>query len=509
KIEHLYDLRYIDYKGLKVKLENIQQSQYVEPESPTTYFSNVCESPTTYGHSESFQSFPFTSIKEESIKEEDENQTQLQNESIKRKPTHSDPVRPSLSPLKIKIDNFRRANSLLTKVPSRLRSKSIQRTPIISLDTIKNQLRPDEVEFFEALDIELKKINDFYEEKESDAREHFNRINQSYEELKALKAANQSNSPRSDWTSKLFKERDNNISSPSTNETLFAIDYKDARKRMKKAIFEFYRGIEMLKHYRNINHAGFKKILEKFDTVTKLNGSETYLKKVNQTSFVKSKRVDVLMKDTEYIFNKLFGGSSRSYAKKKLKTPNRRHKTYYLPTIRSGIYIGLAAPSLYNALKIAIAENGTHELQLYAGLILPMILLLLIGVIMYVWTKLRINYKFIFELNPRQNLDFRQYIEITSFMLLLVCLATYADVTNLFSIQHPYYPLILVIVILAVVLCPFRIFYYSARRWFVFGLGRMLISPFIGIEFREFIIADHCNSLSYTFGALQVLPCFA
>ncbi|CAG8448442.1 10125_t:CDS:10 [Cetraspora pellucida] len=505
--------KYIDYKGLKTKLEKVRQSHYVEPESqsPTTFFgsiSSVCDSPISYEHSNPFQSF--LTIKEEEVNNE--------KSSLEiSKPNLSDPVRPPITPLKIKINSFRRARSMLTR-PSILTSKSCQRIPIISVDTIVNQLEPDEVAFFEALDFELKKICEFYEEKESNAKEHFKKINQAYEDLKGYKNLKQSNSTRNDWASKLFKDRDNdspvisNNDSPviSNNESSIAIDYKDARKRMKKAICEFYRGAEMLKNYRNINYAGFKKILEKFDMITRLNGSEIYMQKVDKNNFVKSKKLDTLMRDTEYIYTKLFGGKSRSHAIKKLRIPNRKHKTYYLPTIRSGIYIGLAALSLYNTLKLVIgSEGGIQQLQFYCGMILPMILLLIIGVAMYFWTKMRINYKFIFEFDPRNNLDFRQYIEIPSFMLLAVCFAAYSEVTNMFAIPKPYYSLILVLVMLAIVLCPFRIFYYNARRWFIYSLGRMVISPFVGIEFRDFIFADHLNSLSYSLVTLQLLPCFA
>ncbi|CAG8560030.1 25762_t:CDS:10, partial [Racocetra persica] len=363
---------------LKAKLEKVQQAQYIEPESPATFFgtiNSIYDSPITYEHSDSLQTFPFSPIKEEDEINENPNL-----ESIK--PNLSDPVRPPLTPLKIKINSFRRTHSMHTRIPSRMRNKSCQRLPIISIDAIKSQLEPDEIAFFEALDIELKKISEFYEEKVLNAKEHFKKINQAYEDLKALKNVKQSNSPRSDWTSKLFKERDNNDNSvPSTNELSVAFDYKDARKRMKKAICEFYRGAEMLKNYRNINYAGFKKILEKFDMITKLNGSEIYMQKIDKSSFIKSKPLDVLMRDTEYIYTKLFGGNSRSYAIKKLRTPNRKHKTYYLPTIRSGIYIGLATLSLYNTLKYVIgSEAGVQQLSFYAGMILPAILLLLIGV---------------------------------------------------------------------------------------------------------------------------------
>ncbi|CAG8799590.1 5410_t:CDS:2, partial [Gigaspora margarita] len=274
-------------KNLKVKLETIQQAQYVESHSPTTNFSNVCELPI-FEH-DNYRHFPFF----------DENHSKLQNElSEPIQPTQSEPVKsPSIT---LKINSFRRINSIPTKVPSRSRSKSSLRVPIISIDTIKNQLHPDEVEFFEALDIELKKINEFYEEKESDAKECFTKINQAYEELKTLKRVKQSNPSRNDWTSKLFKERDNNGSNSPINESsLVAINYKNARKKMKKAIFEFYRGTEMLKNYRNLNYAGFKKILEKFDMVTRLNGSEIYMQNINESNFVKSKKLDTLMRDTE------------------------------------------------------------------------------------------------------------------------------------------------------------------------------------------------------------------
>ncbi|CAG8798458.1 13683_t:CDS:2, partial [Racocetra fulgida] len=106
---------------LKAKLEKVQQAQYIEPESPTTFYgtiNSIYESPITYEHPDSLQTFPFSPIKEKD--EINEN--------------------PNLEIIK----------------PS-------QRLPIISIDTIKSQLEPDEIAFFEALDIELKKISEFYE----------------------------------------------------------------------------------------------------------------------------------------------------------------------------------------------------------------------------------------------------------------------------------------------------------------------------------------------------------
>ncbi|KAI8889982.1 EXS-domain-containing protein [Backusella circina FSU 941] len=47
-------------------------------------------------------------------------------------------------------------------------------------------------------------------------------------------------------------------------------------------------------------------------------------------------------------------------------------------------------------------------------------------------------------------------------------------------------------------LCPFDIFYYSARKWLCATLGRVCLSYCFPVEFRDFFIADELNSLSYS-----------
>lgn len=47
--------------------------------------------------------------------------------------------------------------------------------------------------------------------------------------------------------------------------------------------------------------------------------------------------------------------------------------------------------------------------------------------------------------------------------------------------------------------CPFPILYYTSRRWLGRTLGRIVLSPFFPIEFRDFFIADELNSLAYSF----------
>ena len=56
-------------------------------------------------------------------------------------------------------------------------------------------------------------------------------------------------------------------------------------------------------------------------------------------------------------------------------------------------------------------------------------------------------------------------------------------------------PLVFFSMALGIMACPFPIFYYSSRKWFWATLGRILLSYFLPIEFRDFFIADELNSL--------------
>ncbi|KAI8642998.1 EXS family-domain-containing protein [Parasitella parasitica] len=60
---------------------------------------------------------------------------------------------------------------------------------------------------------------------------------------------------------------------------------------------------------------------------------------------------------------------------------------------------------------------------------------------------------------------------------------------------------------MAALTCPFPILYYSSRRWLSLSLGRIILSYFFPIEFRDFFIADELNSLAYTFWTFSYFVC--
>ncbi|CAG8523547.1 2378_t:CDS:10 [Diversispora eburnea] len=339
-------------------------------------------------------------------------------------------------------------------------------TVLTSLEQLIEQSNPAEHAFFSALNLEITKTTLFYELKEKEA---MNRL----ENLKV----------------------------------------KDARKRIKKALFELYRGAELLRNYRNLNRLAFIKILKKFDKIRNSNAK-----------------------------------GSRRRAVKKLRTPYKTNETHYSSVWRVGLCLGIAIPLFLYVISLALAKsqiiylrfanlvdksnpsndtldsiinpkklerikdleyNRTNLLIIYSGIGLIIKLTLLTGLNMYVWSQARINYKLIFGFNPRDNLDYKQYMEIPSLIFLIFCVTMFLNFENpnLFKIGVANYSRVMLALIIFIIVMPFKIFYYSARRWFTLTTLRIFGAPFTSVKFREFFITDELTSLSYSLVTLLILTC--
>jgi xenotropic and polytropic retrovirus receptor 1 len=66
-----------------------------------------------------------------------------------------------------------------------------------------------------------------------------------------------------------------------------------------------------------------------------------------------------------------------------------------------------------NTTAQTIPQAG-YLLQVWGGIGLVLLFLILFGVNCYVWAKAKINYTFIFEFDTKHHLDYRQYLEVIS-----------------------------------------------------------------------------------------------
>ncbi|KFH65109.1 hypothetical protein MVEG_08590 [Podila verticillata NRRL 6337] len=295
------------------------------------------------------------------------------------------------------------------------------------------------------------------------------------------------------------------------------LNHKVARTRIKTALSEFYRSLEMLKNYKALNGTGFAKIMKKFDKTAGWKASKAFENtKLKPRYFMKSNILKDLTVETEELYINTFEKGHRRRGMAKLRIPDLKNQTHHKTSLRIGVYLGLALPLMVQGLQSAFSQDTQADipywdslLLVYAGLFLTILFGCLFGINMKVWYMNKINYKFIFEFDPRDNLDYHEFFELPIFFMLLLSLALYFDFGSKWThhVATAYWPLILMSVIAFLLLCPLPIFNYGARKWFLTSCWRIMVSGFKSVEFRDFFIADEMNSLSYSIEQFEFAIC--
>lgn len=342
-------------------------------------------------------------------------------------------------------------------------------------------------EFFEFLDDELDKIESFYRQKEQEATDrlkvlrqqlHMMRDQRAAEVLSAKNAASHDKNghtnghglgvlPASKWTQAIvgkhrfgknsralvdlrtplgpvpadlsgsvFDRRDFARRQPE----LPAVPYRTAKRKLKQALQEFYRGLELLKAYADLNRKAFRKINKKYDKVVNMRPTLRYMSdKVNHAYFVKSEVIEGHMVIVEDLYARYFERGNRKVAVSKLRGKNGPGD-FSPNTFRAGLFIAtgmicciqglILGMRLLNDLDPAVRAQTSYLLQvclpffgmtllvahswpqIYGGYFLVVFHFLLFCLDCMIWTKTKINYTFVFEFDTRHVLDWRQLSEV-------------------------------------------------------------------------------------------------
>ncbi|CAO3630671.1 unnamed protein product [Cunninghamella blakesleeana] len=410
-------------------------------------------------------------------------------------------------------------DATLERLPSR--PVSYRSTMTLSVwDEVLLHANESERTFFDTLNHELDKVSLFYNEKENEAKAKFESLKIQIKLIAEYGRHLLELGPNllTPPYPSLFPSRHSrlpNVPNFVGHATDPHISYSVARNRLKKALTEFYRSLEFLKSYKTLNETGFQKILKKFDKVAGWKASGLYNQKIKKYKWIQSTLLDDIIDETELLYINEFADGHRRRGMAKLRVPEK-NENYNATTWRIGLYLGISLSFLTQAIKLGFEPKTAHQLpniytniQIYACFLLPILFCLGFSLNLLIWHKYRINYKFIFELDPRHNLDYHQFAELPSFMLLVSSMIIYIDFSQWFenSIPSELYPMILFVVLLAMILCPFDIMYFSARKWLAVALGRILLSYCFPVEFRDFFIADELNSLAYSFWTVSYFFC--
>ena len=298
-----------------------------------------------------------------------------------------------------------------------------------------------------------------------------------------------------------------------------APSFRVAKRRLKLALQEFYRGLELLRSYALLNRTAFRKINKKYDKA--VNARPTmryYTEKVDGANFVKSEFIGGHMVAVEDLYARYFEKGNHKLAINKLRSKTK-NGDLASTAFRNGLYVaagscfaisGLvtALDRLFNPSSPVVFVQTSYLLQLYGGYFLALLLFLLFCLDCRMWTRNRINYQFIFEYDARHTLDWRELSELPCFFLFLNGLFLWLNFRQKSGDGFfLYWPVILIAITLVIIALPFKIIYYQARRWWGFSIWRLLFAGLYPVEFRDFYLGDMFCSLTYTMSQIQLFFC--
>jgi hypothetical protein len=307
-----------------------------------------------------------------------------------------------------------------------------------------------------------------------------------------------------------------------------AVNLRKVEEQLMKAFAVFHHKLRLLKSFSFLNVLAFSKIVKKYDKFSGRSASKPYMKMVDNSYLGSSDEVTKLIERVEATFIKHFANGNRSKGMNILRPKPRRerHRTTFSLGFLAG---GTAALVLALVLVIRTRYNLENESghksddDRYMSTMFPLYSLfgyVVLHMIMYAaniyfWRRYRVNYSFIFGFKEGSALGYKQVL-LVGFglsLLALACVLSNLDMqidprTGNYKAFTELLPLGLVVLVFAVLFCPFNIIYRSSRYFLLTCLLHCVAAPLYKVVLPDFFLADQLTSQVQAIRSLQFYICY-
>ena len=319
---------------------------------------------------------------------------------------------------------------------------------------------------------------------------------------------------------KINKIKNNNTDIESSNDSEHhERDEFGYATSWKRALSTLYTYTSWLHSYHSINILAIQKIQKKSKKIFKIHniyGLEKEFKKVDDKfAFfnILNRLIELRMNIKQY-FAEQFTDGNLKQAKKELHKGLLGHEIIKpISYFYIGIIIAFVLFYLFLCLNEKIKDNSVKPFfpAFNFGLI---IVLTFFGVSinLYILSKYKINYLYIFEVEPKLRLGSSEILEISLLLLTFWCFFMICAkiVYNylIFGSKYYLFPLIIIIFIFLFILIPIDFLYYDFRKGIVITFLRNL-APFgkKGVRFRDFLFGDILTSLTKPLCSMALAFC--
>ena len=400
-------------------------------------------------------------------------------------------------------NNIEETSKIIDHQYDHMNNKEIEKNEIIrnAEDISKLSLEEKLKHFIQFYISKLKIVDEFFSSK---LNEYYN----SYKNLKK-KINEKKKNEKEDKDTK--KEK---LENAERDELGYAVSWK-------RAISNLYNHTSWLHSYYSINSLALQKIQKKSKKIFKLLGINNIEKELNEADanfdfFKQLPNLVELRKKIKNIYAQELTFGSLSKATRELDARlmgGTRMKQTKLIFFYLGISIACVLFLIVLNFMKKEEDNSLAPFFPAFNFGFAVILIMLgVGINLVVLRKYRINYIYIFEIDPKLRLGpgemFQNGLLMLSVWLILIILAKLTINFKFFGSEYSLFSLILNCLLIVFFFFPFHCMYYSFRQGIIVTLIRNLF-PFgkNTVRFRDFLFGDILTSLNKPFTSLLLSFC--